>query len=156
MRCHPPPTVQSFKTAETYAALCTGLVGVDSLQVFSAWGLVVLYDALQLFQLPAHTQGKNRSPVKNPPDSFYRTIQVDLASPSFTERPGPKDAPTLLLLHVPFHPHPGGSSPFAPLGLFRHYPPCRARYPPAFGHSDFAQTLQRFAYTFGSTNRPKP
>src|SRR5258706_14932838 len=44
---------------------------------------------------PARAQGKER-PVKHP--TFYRTIQVDGLS-IFYREVGPKDAPTLLLLH---------------------------------------------------------
>jgi hypothetical protein len=50
---------------------------------------------LAIFQVPAHAQGKERS-VKQP--TFYRTIQVDGLSIFYREA-GPKDAPTLLLLH---------------------------------------------------------
>ncbi|SRR6266851_7514776 len=50
---------------------------------------------LAIFQLPAHAQGQER-PVKHP--TFYRMIQVDGLSIFYREA-GPKDAPTLLLLH---------------------------------------------------------
>jgi hypothetical protein len=61
---------------------------------------------LAILQPPAHAQGKDR-PVKHP--TFYRTIQVDGLSIFYREA-GPKDAPTLLLLHG-LLPHPECSSP---------------------------------------------
>jgi hypothetical protein len=57
--------------------------------------VLVVSMMLAIFQLPAHAQGKER-PVKHP--TFYRTIQVDGLSIFYREG-GPKDAPTLLLLH---------------------------------------------------------
>src|SRR5258706_11261993 len=62
---------------------------------------------LAIFQLPAHAQGKERS-VKQP--TFYRTIQLDGLSIFYREA-GPKDAPTLLLLHG----LPSSSRMFKPL-----------------------------------------
>src|SRR5712675_1340320 len=56
---------------------------------------LVLSMMLAIFQLPAHAQGKERS-VKHP--TFYRTIHADGLSISYRDA-GPKDAPTLLLLH---------------------------------------------------------
>src|SRR6266849_3511730 len=56
---------------------------------------LVLSMMLAIFQLPAQAQGKE-CPVKCP--TLYRTIQVDGLSISYREA-GPKDAPTLLLLH---------------------------------------------------------
>ena len=50
---------------------------------------------LAIFQLPAHAQGKE-DPLKH--STVYRTIQVDGLSIFYREA-GPKDAPTLLLLH---------------------------------------------------------
>jgi hypothetical protein len=50
---------------------------------------------LAIFQAPAHAQGKERA-VKH--TTLYRTIQVDGLSIFYREA-GPKDAPTLLLLH---------------------------------------------------------
>jgi hypothetical protein len=50
---------------------------------------------LAIFQVPAHAQGKERSVKQR---TFYRTIQVDGLSIFYREA-GPKDAPTLLLLH---------------------------------------------------------
>src|SRR6266853_855252 len=62
---------------------------------------------LAIFQLPAHTQGKER-PVKHP--TLHRTIQVDGLSIFYREA-GPKDAPILLLLHA----LPSSSRMFEPL-----------------------------------------
>src|SRR6266853_599066 len=67
---------------------------------------------LATFHLPGHqvlaqAQGKER-PVKHP--TFYRTIQVDGLSIFYREA-GPKDAPTLLLLHW----LPSSSRMFEPL-----------------------------------------
>ncbi len=61
---------------------------------------------IAILQPPATAQGKER-PVKQP--TVYRTIPVDGLSIFYREA-GPKDAPTLLLLHG-FLPHPGCSSP---------------------------------------------
>src|SRR3989442_4249488 len=69
--------------------------------------VLVVSMMLAIFQLPAHAQGKER-PVKHP--TFYRTIQVDGISIFYREA-GPKDAPTLLLLHG----LPSSSRMFEPL-----------------------------------------
>jgi hypothetical protein len=50
---------------------------------------------LAIFQLPVHAQGKE-DPLKH--STVYRTIQVDGLSIFYREA-GPKDAPTVLLLH---------------------------------------------------------
>ena len=50
---------------------------------------------LAIFQLPVHAQGKER-PLKH--STVYRTIQVDGLSIFYREA-GPKDLPTLLVLH---------------------------------------------------------
>src|SRR6266567_1988143 len=50
---------------------------------------------LTSFQLLAQAQGKE-SPMEHP--TFYRTTQIDQLSIFYREA-GPKDAPTLLLLH---------------------------------------------------------
>jgi hypothetical protein len=60
---------------------------------------------IAMLQPPATAQGKER-PVKHP--TFYRTIQIDGFSIFYREA-GPKDAPTLLLLHG-LLPHPACSS----------------------------------------------
>src|SRR5258708_25315737 len=95
---------------------------------------------LAIFQLPAHTQGKERS-VKQP--TLYRTIQVDGLSIFYREA-GPKDAPTLLLLHG----LPSSSRMFEPLFslLSDRYHLVAPDYP-GFGHSDWPDR-RKFAYTF--------
>jgi len=57
--------------------------------------VLVVSIMLAIFQLPAMPREKER-PVKHP--TLYRTIQVDGLSIFYREA-GPKDAPTLLLLH---------------------------------------------------------
>src|SRR5580693_9542001 len=95
---------------------------------------------LAIFQLPAHAQGKER-PVKHP--TFYRTIQVDGLSIFYREA-GPKEAPTLFLLHG----LPSSSRMFEPLfsRLSDRYRLVAPDYP-GFGHSDWPDPKQ-FAYTF--------
>src|ERR1700726_2412622 len=95
---------------------------------------------LAIFQLPAHAQGKERS-MKNP--TFYRTIQVDGLSIFYREA-GPKEAPTLLLLHG----LPSSSRMFEPLfsRLSDRYHLVAPDYP-GFGHSDWPDA-KKFAYTF--------
>jgi pimeloyl-ACP methyl ester carboxylesterase len=95
---------------------------------------------LATFQPPAHAQGKER-PVKHP--TFYRTIQVDGLSIFYREA-GPKDAPTLLLLHG----LPSSSRMFEPLfaQLSDLYHLVAPDYP-GFGHSDWPDP-KKFAYTF--------
>jgi pimeloyl-ACP methyl ester carboxylesterase len=93
-----------------------------------------------IFQLPARAQGKER-PVKHP--TVYRTIQVD-GLYLFYREAGPKDAPTLLLLHG----LPSSSRMFEPLlsRLSDHYHLIAPDYP-GFGHSDWPDP-KKFAYTF--------
>jgi pimeloyl-ACP methyl ester carboxylesterase len=95
---------------------------------------------LASFPLPAQAQGKER-PVEHP--SFYRTIQIDGLSIFYREA-GPKDAPTLLLLHG----LPSSSRMFEPLftQLSDHYHLVAPDYP-GFGHSDWPDS-KKFAYTF--------
>src|SRR6266478_1661172 len=102
--------------------------------------VLVVSMMLAIFQLPAHTQGKER-PVKHP--TLYRTIQVDGLSIFYREA-GPTDAPTLLLLHG----LPSSSRMFEPLfsRLSDHYPLVAPDYP-GFGHSDWPDRT-KFAYTF--------
>ena len=57
--------------------------------------VLVVSMMLAIFRLPAHSQGKER-PMKQP--TSYRTIQEDALSIFYREA-GPKDAPTILLLH---------------------------------------------------------
>jgi pimeloyl-ACP methyl ester carboxylesterase len=93
---------------------------------------------LAMFQLPA--QGKER-PVKHP--TVHRTIQVDGLSIFYREA-GPKDGPTLLLLHG----LPSSSRMFESLfsRLSDRYHLVAPDYP-GFGHSDWPDP-KTFAYTF--------
>jgi pimeloyl-ACP methyl ester carboxylesterase len=102
--------------------------------------LRVVFLMLAIFQLPAYAQGEER-PVKNP--TFYRTIHVDGLSIFYREA-GPKDAPTLLLLHG----LPSSSRMFEPLfsRLSDRYHLIAPDYP-GFGHSDWPDP-KTFAYTF--------
>ena len=74
---------------------------------------------------------------------FYRTVQVDGLSIFYREA-GPKDAPTILLLHG----LPSSSRMFQPLltRLADNYHLVAPDYP-GFGHSDWPDPKQ-FAYTF--------
>jgi pimeloyl-ACP methyl ester carboxylesterase len=80
-------------------------------------------------------------PVKYP--TFYRTTEVDGLSIFYREA-GPKDAPTLLLLHG----LPSSSRMFEPLfvRLSDRYRLIAPDYP-GFGHSDWPDA-NKFAYTF--------
>jgi pimeloyl-ACP methyl ester carboxylesterase len=80
-------------------------------------------------------------PVKHP--TFYRTTEVDGLSIFYREA-GPKDAPTLLLLHG----LPSSSRMFEPLfvRLSDRYRLIAPDYP-GFGHSDWPDA-NKFAYTF--------
>src|ERR1700720_1511465 len=93
---------------------------------------------LASFQLLA--QGKE--PPMEPP-IFYRTIQIDGLSIFYREA-GPRDAPTLLLLHG----LPSSSRMFEPLlaRLSDKYHLVAPDYP-GFGHSDWPDP-KKFAYTF--------
>jgi len=95
---------------------------------------------LALFQLLAQVQGKER-PVEHP--TSYRTAQVDGLSMFYREA-GPKDAPTLLLLHG----FPSSSRMFEPLfaRLSDRFHLVAPDYP-GFGHSDWPDP-KRFDYTF--------
>ena len=75
--------------------------------------------------------------------TFYRTIQIDGLSIFYREA-GPKDAPTLLLLHG----LPSSSRMFEPLfaRLSDRYHLVAPDYP-GFGHSDWPDP-KKFAYTF--------
>jgi pimeloyl-ACP methyl ester carboxylesterase len=106
---------------------------------FSCVALVVSV-LLASFQLPAQAQGKER-PMEHP--TFYRTIQID-GLVIFYREAGPKDAPTLLLLHG----LPSSSRMFEPLfaRLSDRYHMIAPDYP-GFGHSDWPDP-KKFAYTF--------
>src|SRR5260221_11074095 len=101
---------------------------------------LVIPVTLASLQLLAHAQGKG--PPVEPPIS-YRTIQIDGLSIFYREA-GPKDAPTLLLLHG----LPSSSRVFEPLfaGLADRYHLVAPDYP-GFEHSDWPDP-KKFSYTF--------
>jgi len=111
----------------------------DTIQVWRVLQLLFLV-VLSSLQSLAHAQGKER-PVKQP--TLYRTIQVDGLSIFYREA-GPRDAPTLLLLHG----LPSSSRMFEPLfsRLSDRYHLIAPDYP-GFGHSDWPDP-KKFAYTF--------
>src|SRR4051812_24038003 len=95
---------------------------------------------LAAFAPRAVALGKDQR-VKSP--TSYRSVQVDGVSIFYREA-GPKDAPTLLLLHG----LPTSSRQFEPLfaRLADRYHLVAADYP-GFGHSDWPEP-KKFAYTF--------
>src|ERR1700751_559884 len=95
---------------------------------------------LASFRLLAQAQGKER-PMEHP--TSYHTINIDGLSIFYREA-GPKDAPTLLLLHG----LPSSSRMFEPLfaRLSDRYHLVAPDYP-GFGHSDWPDP-KKFAYTF--------
>src|SRR3982751_1817535 len=95
---------------------------------------------LALFQSPAQAEGKERA-VQHP--TLYRTRKIDGVSIFYREA-GPKDAPTLLLLHG----LPSSSRMFESLfaRLSDRYHLVAPDYP-GFGHSDWPDP-KKFAYTF--------
>jgi pimeloyl-ACP methyl ester carboxylesterase len=112
---------------------CTG-----NLQVF--YTALAVFMMLASFQLLAQANEKER-PMEHP--TFYRTIEIDGLSIFYREA-GPKDAPTLLLLHG----LPSSSRMFEPLfaRLSDRYHLVAPDYP-GFGHSDWPDP-KNFAYTF--------
>ena len=96
--------------------------------------------SLMLASVPLLAQGKER-PVEHP--TAYRTVQIDGLAIFYREA-GPKDAPTILLLHG----IPSASRQFEPLfaRLADHYHLVAPDYP-GFGHSDWPDP-KKFAYTF--------
>src|SRR6267142_3891847 len=103
-----------------------------------AWVTLAMLASFQL----AHAQG-NEHAIERERPTFYRTTQVDGVSIFYREA-GPKDAPTLLLLHG----LPSSSRMFEPLfaRLSEHYHLVAPDYP-GFGHSDWPDP-KTFAYTF--------
>jgi len=106
--------------------------------------VIAIFMMLALFQLSGQAQGQEQGrqrPVENP--IAYRTTQVDGLSIFYREA-GPKDAPTLLLLHG----LPSSSRMFDPLfvRLADRYHLVAPDYP-GFGHSDWPDP-KKFAYTF--------
>ncbi len=95
---------------------------------------------LASFQLIAQGGVKEHA-MRNP--TVYRTVQVDGLSIFYREA-GPKDAPTILLLHG----FPSSSRMFEPLfaRLSDRYHLIAPDYP-GFGHSDWPD-LKKFPYTF--------
>ncbi|PYK52674.1 MAG: alpha/beta hydrolase [Verrucomicrobia bacterium] len=83
------------------------------------------------------------APTKDPPHVSYRTVKVDGLSIFYREA-GPKDAPTILLLHG----LPSSSRMFEPLltRLSDRFHLVAPDYP-GFGHSDWPDP-KKFAYTF--------
>ena len=102
--------------------------------------LLLLFVVLASMQSLAQAQGKERT-VRN--STFYRTMQVDGLSIFYREA-GPKDAPTILLLHGV----PTSSRMFEPLfaRLSDSYHLVAPDYP-GYGHSDWPDP-KKFAYTF--------
>ena len=108
--------------------------------LFSLVALMVFVMSASSHQLLAQAQGKERL-VAYP--ISYRTTQVDGLSIFYREA-GPKDAPTILLLHG----LPSSSRMFEPLfaRLSDQYHLVAPDYP-GFGHSDWPDP-KKFAYTF--------
>ena len=105
--------------------------------------ILVLSLVLTSFQLLARNsqdQGRERY-VQNP--TLYRTVEIDGLSIFYREA-GPKNAPTLLLLHG----LPSSSRMFEPLfaRLADRYHLVAPDYP-GFGHSDWPDA-KKFSYTF--------
>src|ERR1700689_1714607 len=112
---------------------------LDSSLQLSCMKLVIAV-MLASFQLFAQIKGKE-DPMEH--SIFYRTIQID-GLLIFYREAGPKDAPTLLLLHG----LPSSSRMFDPLfaRLSDRYRLVAPDYP-GFGHSDWPDP-KTFAYTF--------
>ena len=108
------------------------------LRCTSFFMIVVLIMCISARTVNAQDKGDT---VRQP--TFYRTIQVD-GLKIFYREAGPKDAPTLLLLHG----LPSSSRMFEPLftRLSDRYHMIAPDYP-GFGHSDWPDP-KKFAYTF--------
>jgi pimeloyl-ACP methyl ester carboxylesterase len=104
--------------------------------------VVVMATSLMLASFQLFAQANRREDSMKYP-TFYRTIQVDGLSIFYREA-GPKDAPTILLLHG----LPSSSRMFEPLfaRLSDRYHLVAPDYP-GFGHSDWPDPA-KFAYTF--------
>src|SRR5882762_2144086 len=98
---------------------------------------------LASFQLLAQAPGKGR-PMEHP--TFYRTAQIDGLSIFYREA-GPKDAPTLLLLHG----LPSSSRMFEPLfaRLFDHYAEIVNHFTEALGLSRYTLYMQDYGGPVG-------
>jgi len=103
---------------------------------------MALMASLMLASLPLLAQAQGKERLVEPP-TFYRTTQIDGLSIFYREA-GPKDAPTLLLLHG----FPSSSRMFESLfaRLSDRYHLVAPDYP-GFGHSDWPDP-KRFDYTF--------
>src|ERR1700730_16506615 len=125
-------------SAEITMRLFSSRHSTRRLQVFCT--ALVVSVMLPSPQLLAQAQGK-QSPVEHP--TLYRTTRIDGLSIFYREA-GPKDAPTLLLLHG----FPSSSRMFEPLfaRLSDRYHLVAPDYP-GFGHSDWPDPKQ-FDYTF--------
>src|SRR5271155_5522799 len=90
-----------------------------------------------------HLEGQERMKTPMAQPVFYRTVKVDGLAIFYREA-GPKDAPTILLLHG----LPSSSRMFEPLfaRLSDRYHLVAPDYP-GFGHSDWPDP-KTFAYTF--------
>jgi pimeloyl-ACP methyl ester carboxylesterase len=102
----------------------------------------ILVLSVLLASLPSLAQSPAKERLMQNP-TFYRTTQIDGLSIFYREA-GPKDAPTLLLLHG----LPSSSRMFEPLfaRLSGRYHLVAPDYP-GFGHSDWPDP-KKFAYTF--------
>ena len=107
---------------------------------YLACTVLAISGMLASFPLLGAPQGKDR--LMDYP-TFYRTVKIDGLSIFYREA-GPKDAPTLLLLHG----LPSSSRMFEPLfaRLSDRYHLVAPDYP-GFGHSDWPDP-KKFAYTF--------
>ncbi len=115
---------------------------VERVSFYRTMQILMVSVLLTLFQFPAQAQGQGKDrPMEHL--TSYRTIQIDGLSIFYREA-GPKDAPTLLLLHG----LPSSSRMFDPLfvRLADRYHLVAPDYP-GFGHSDWPDP-KKFAYTF--------
>jgi pimeloyl-ACP methyl ester carboxylesterase len=115
---------------------------VERVSFYRTMQILMVSVVLTLFQFPAQAQGQGKDrPMEHL--TSYRTIQIDGLSIFYREA-GPKDAPTLLLLHG----LPSSSRMFDPLfvRLADRYHLAAPDYP-GFGHIDWPDS-KKFAYTF--------
>src|SRR5579863_2971603 len=109
-------------------------------------GIIARSWAAALFSIgfaAGHLEGQGRTKIPMPGPVFYRTVKVDGISIFYREA-GPKDGPTILLLHG----LPSSSRMFEPLftRLSDRYHLVAPDYP-GFGHCDWPDP-KTFAYTF--------
>jgi len=131
------------KVADAASELLEAVFGKDMSPVRSVYGVASLPLGTPVeLEVTLEVAGSGQEgPVEHP--TFYRTAQVDGLSIFYREA-GPKDAPTLLLLHG----LPSSSRMFEPLfaRLSDRYHLVAPDYP-GFGHSDWPDA-KKFAYTF--------